>query len=111
MTNAAILFACVISFCVVYCGTSIPETRHHPGEVLYKKYRCISCHGSKGTTPFNLTDSKMDFTYDNLRKYIDNPRAFGNEKMPAFEGMISDVEYKDVIDYVIKLKNDATKKD
>jgi mono/diheme cytochrome c family protein len=101
-----------ISSFIILCSmrASVSETDRHPGEALYKKHRCISCHGSKGTSPFNLTDSKMEFTYDTLRKYIDNPRAFGNQQMPAFEGRISETEYKSLIDYIIKLKNDAAKK-
>jgi cytochrome c2 len=97
-------FASLIFLSVVCTGVNAFEKDRHPGEALYKKYGCISCHGKKGTSPFNLTDSKMEFTYDNLRKYIDDPQAFGNQKMPSFEGKISEKEYKDVIDYIIKLK-------
>lgn len=101
----------MFSLSIISAGPSVPQKKDRPpGEALYRKYRCISCHGSKGTGPFNLTDSRMEFTYDNLRKYIDNPGAFGNQQMPSFEGKIPEKDYKDMIDYVIKLKNDAAKK-
>ena len=98
------------AFTIICTAFTVLRADRHPGEALYKKYSCISCHGSKGTKPFNLTDSKLEYTYDNLRQYIDNPRAFGNQQMPAFAGRISETEYKDIIDYVIKLKTDAAAK-
>ena len=111
MINAALFISSIISFGAICTEVALSETDRHPGEALYKKYRCISCHGSKGTKPFNLTDSKIEFTYDNLRRYIDNPGAFGNQRMPPFKGRISESEYKSVVGYLIKLKNDAAKAD
>jgi mono/diheme cytochrome c family protein len=89
---------------------SIPNQAPDPGETLYKKFQCISCHGSKGTSPYNLTDARMEYTHDNLKRYISNPREFGNGKMPVFKGIISESEFKDLTGYVIRLQKDAQNK-
>src|SRR5688500_13414978 len=114
MINYGIRYAAIsvvgIALLIVLCAGNVQSARHDPGEEVYKKFQCISCHGRRGKSPYNLTDSEREYTYNSLRKYIENPRDFGNEKMPAFKGTISEKEYKDLINYIIKLKNDAMDK-
>jgi mono/diheme cytochrome c family protein len=93
----------IIIASMMYSKAFTSNEKKHPGKLLYKKYNCNSCHGNKGTSPFDLTDANEEYTYDKLKLYIDNPKAYGNHKMPAFKGIISENEYKDLISYIIVL--------
>ena len=108
--SKVICIAGILVLGILLFGFSLHTNGSHLGEDLYKKFQCIACHGSKGTSPFNLTDAKEDYTYDNLKRYIDNPRAFGNQKMPVFKGLISDKEYRDLTSYIIQLRKNAQRK-
>ena len=85
---------------VAWTQKKAKETR---GEILYKKYDCISCHGKKGEKPFDLTVAFQKYDSLQLKYYIMKPKDFGNERMPAFGGIIREEDYPALIEYVRQL--------
>jgi mono/diheme cytochrome c family protein len=76
------------------------KAEQQTGARLYAKYSCKSCHGDKGVGTGDLRQARQKYTDDQLIAYISNPKQFGNMKMPAFSGVIAEVDFKPLIAYV-----------
>lgn len=78
-----------------------------PGQVVYLKYDCASCHsirGIGGTTAPDLT--KVGPKYDaawHMAHFRDPQSVVKNSVMPSF-GHLSEQELKDLTDYMLTLK-------
>ncbi|MDJ1503092.1 cytochrome c [Xanthocytophaga agilis] len=72
----------------------------YSGKELYTNYSCKSCHGTDGKSPFDLTQAFNKYDNETLKKYIQNPKAFGNTQMPAFENIIPEEQYPVLIQYL-----------
>src|SRR5687768_14229433 len=78
----------------------VVKTKVKQGETLYKKYRCISCHGKTGKKRGDLTGAFKKYDDEELKKYIMNPRDFGNTKMPVYRDVIREEEYLPLVAYI-----------
>ncbi len=70
------------------------------GKALYDKYSCLSCHGPGGILQGNLTQAYKKFTDDQIQEYIRNANKFNNFRMPVFETIIPESDYKPLVAYV-----------
>lgn len=82
------------------------------GKKLYEKHACNSCHGNDGIGQSDLRQAYKNYTDEQLKSYIKNPRTFANYQMPVYKEVIVDADYKALIAYVKWLgeKSNAKKK-
>lgn len=66
---------------------------------LYQKYRCISCHGKHGNSPSDLTKAAKKYNQQQIKKYIMDPREFGNAIMPVYSDVIPQEHYWRLVAY------------
>jgi mono/diheme cytochrome c family protein len=85
------------------------EKLNAAGKKMYRTYQCESCHGKQGNQPYDLTQAFKKYDEEKIQKYIKNPRAFGNLRMPVFESLITD-DYDELISYVIYLGKQSSGK-
>lgn len=80
------------------------------GQALFKKYSCSSCHGETGVGIGNLTKAYLKYSDEEMVRYIKNPSAYNNLKMPKFETIIQPQDYELLIAYVKHLGQEASLK-
>jgi mono/diheme cytochrome c family protein len=85
--------------------------KKHPGKMIYEKYNCGACHGKEGISPFKLTNAVNKYDTSQMILFIKDPAKFNNERMPAFEGIVNEEEYKMLIEYVYLLGRNALRKE
>ena len=80
-----------------------------PGEKLYHKYACVSCHGTQGVGVCDLrAASKQYDTDEKLSAFLHDASKFvPGSKMPTWNGIIAEDEYPMLIAYVRDLEKKA----
>lgn len=75
------------------------------GKTLYYHYGCNSCHGDSGWGAGDLRRATQDYPTDpQLEAFIRHAPSFKpGTKMPAWNGIITDSEYKPLIAYLREL--------
>jgi mono/diheme cytochrome c family protein len=73
------------------------------GKKIYRKFQCESCHGKVGNGLVDLTNGFQNYNEQKLKQYIMNPGVFGNTRMPAFENLIKEEEFNELIRYLMGL--------
>jgi len=77
------------------------------GRRLYEKYSCRACHGEKGVGVGDLRRAYVKYSDEQIRNYIRNPRAGGNQIMPVFGALIPESDFPALIAYVKRLGEEA----
>lgn len=72
------------------------------GLQLYTKYGCKACHGESGVGVADLRKAYQKFPdHNQLIAFIKNPSGFNsNSRMPGFEGIIAETDFKPLLYYV-----------
>lgn len=80
-----------------------------PGEQLYHKYACVSCHGAEGVGMCDLRQaSKLYDTDEKLLAFLHDPSKFvPGTKMPTWNGIIAENEFPVLMAYVRELERKA----
>jgi len=90
----------LITIVVVLWSAPLAASDRQNGRVLYEMH-CLGCHGESGyaidpTIP-SFANGDLMFLMDS--ELLDRIRS-GNQTMPAFRGLLSDQEIRDVISYL-----------
>lgn len=80
------------------------------GKKLYEKYTCSSCHGNDGIGQSDLRQAYKNYTDEQMKSYIKNPRAYANYQMPVYKDIIQESDYKALIAYIKWLGEKSMKK-
>ena len=82
-----------------------PVAEGDNGKALYYKYSCNSCHGDNGNGIGDLRQATEHYPTDpQLEAYIRHAPTFKpGTRMPPFEGIIQEADYKPLIEYVRQL--------
>jgi cytochrome c5 len=82
------------------------------GQKIYEKYSCNSCHGDNGFANCDLRQADAKYPQDSvLIAWIKNPsKLMPGTKMPNWEGVIAEEEYKPLADYVRQLGRNHVQK-
>lgn len=99
MRNWVFAIACVILVAAFWSSPGAAADRQN-GRTLYELH-CLGCHGDNGysidpTVP-SFANGDLMFLMDS--ELLDRIRS-GNQTMPAFRGMLTDQEIRDVISYL-----------
>lgn len=81
------------------------------GQRLYYHYRCQTCHGESGAGWGILTAANIKYPTDEiLVDVLKHPQQYLGEKtkMPSWDGVIKEQDYKDLCGYVRELSRKAT---
>jgi mono/diheme cytochrome c family protein len=81
-----------------------------PGEQLYNKYACISCHGQSGVGVCDLRNASKRYDSDEkLSAFLHDASKFvPGTQMPTWNGIIPENEYAPLITYVHELEKRAS---
>ena len=102
--------AIILVMCLSIPGIAQTKSlKKHPGKAIYEKYNCMACHGKDGISPFNMTKASSKYDTSQMILFIKDPAKFGNARMPAFDGIINENEYKILISYIILLGRTSSK--
>lgn len=99
MRNLTVFLSALIALAVIWTTPGAAADRQN-GRAIYEMH-CVGCHGEGGnsidpTVP-NFANGDRLFMMDS--ELLDRIRQ-GNQTMPAFRGLLSDQEIRDVISYL-----------
>lgn len=99
MRTLTLLLAALFVVAVAWSSTGAAADRNN-GRAIYEMH-CVGCHGEAGraldpTVP-SFANGDALFMMDS--ELLDRIRQ-GNQTMPAFRGLLSDQEIRDVISYL-----------
>lgn len=99
MRYLTVFFSALIALAVIWATPGTAADRQN-GRAIYEMH-CVGCHGEGGnsidpTVP-NFANGDRLFMMDS--ELLDRIRQ-GNQTMPAFRGLLSDQEIRDVISYL-----------
>ncbi len=97
---AALIFACNSQPANPPQNTSTADAPH-PGKPLYKQY-CVTCHGADGKLGFSGAPDLTASVVGKEEAIVQVTKGKG--LMTPFEGIMSEEEIENVVDYVITMR-------
>ena len=99
LRTLTLLFTVLVVFAVAWSSPGAAADRNN-GRAIYEMH-CVGCHGEGGRSvdPTVPSFANGDALFMMDSELLDRIRQ-GNETMPAFRGLLSDQEIRDVISYL-----------